>query len=408
MKLKIITITITILIQISLYSDTIYFWHSFRGEEKKAFEYASEIFNLKNESNNLHLKLVEIDPDTFLYKIEHLSNQKEKPDLIIWAHDKIGFWAEKKIILPIDDYVDFRLLSNFITSSINALKYGKEQKKLYGLPLSIECLTLFYNKKFLNEPPKTFNEFLNQAIKFTNITENKYGLVYELDNFYYHCIWLHSYGGQVFDENNKFVLNSNALVQSLKLTYAFLNTYKIVPTVPKGKSWWDLQIELFNNDKALFLISGPWVIGSLKNVNWGISVLPMFDNNTPIMPFLGVKAVYIINKKRDKKELENIMEALKFFTSEQAGIIMGNIGNYIPANVNSYKDEILNDDKIKIVIRDQAMNSVPMPNNIKMSNIWTIMNNKSIDEWGVIKKAQEGKIKFDDVPKIVEKEFYKK
>ncbi|HOK40270.1 MAG TPA: extracellular solute-binding protein [bacterium] len=385
-----------------LNADTVYLFHSFRGNDKKALEYIANIYNLKNPLTQV--KLLQNEPDTYLIQLEKNYDKNNGPDIFIWANDKIGYWVEKKIIIPIDEYIDFRFLNNFISSSLTALKYGKNKKLLYGLPFSIECLILFYNKNYLNKPPETFQEFLDSAIKFTNPKENKFGLVYEIDNFYFHALWVHSFNGRVFDENNKLIIDSEPLVESLKLTYSFLNVYKIVPEVPLGKSWWDYQLELFNDDRALFLISGPWIIGSFKKNNWAVSTFPKFGNNF-ISPFLGVKGIYVTNKKRTDNQLKNVIDVIKFFTSEQAGIIMGNIGGYIPANINSYKDEILNSDKVKVIIKDEAMNSIPMPNIPEMSIIWEIMNNKSLSELGLLKKAQSGLIKFNEILSYFKKEY---
>ena len=48
------------------------------------------------------------------------------------------------------------------------------QGKVYGIPLSVDSLALYYNKDLLNQagvanPPKTWNEFIDTAIKLTNV-----------------------------------------------------------------------------------------------------------------------------------------------------------------------------------------------------------------------------------------------
>ncbi len=53
------------------------------------------------------------------------------------------------------------------------------QEKIHGLPLSVDTLALFYNKDLLNQaeiinPPKTWQEFVEQSIKTTAINDAKW------------------------------------------------------------------------------------------------------------------------------------------------------------------------------------------------------------------------------------------
>lgn len=388
--------------------DEIYIWHSFRGNEKLALEYIEKIYNIKNEKNGIQVKLIEIGSEIILNEIETKPNYDTYPDIFIWAHDKIGLWVEEDLIIPLDDKFDFAFLSNFISTSVNSLNYVSNENRLYGLPISIECLVLYYNKDLLDEIPKNYNELLESAKRFNNPEENKFGLLYQIDNFYYHSLWLHSFKGRVFDENNNFIMTGEPIKKSLELIYNFRNKYKIVPNVALGTNWWEYKLNMFNNNNLLYVISGPWLLGSLSDkVNWGIMDFPKFDDNNHIMPFLGVKALFVTNKDRDEKRMNEIVDVLNFFSSERASIIMGNIGGYIPANLNAYNDDVLNSDENKLIIRNQAMRSVPMPNNKEMEKVWRIMQNESDDEadWGILKNVIEDRISINEATKEILKRF---
>jgi maltose-binding protein MalE len=148
-------------------------WHSFRGDEANALETVVATFN---EQNADKIRLVHLDGHRFTDEVESALAAGRGPDLMIWAHDKVGPWVEKGWITPIDDLVPADELEVFIPSCLNALKY---QGRLYGLPLSFETLILYYNKNLVSSPPKTTDELIEMARAATDTASGRYGLVYE-------------------------------------------------------------------------------------------------------------------------------------------------------------------------------------------------------------------------------------
>ena len=356
---------------------TVNLWHSFRGREAKALEYIADIYNLTH--NETQVKLVPLSADTFSFvtEIENAAGKPGSPDLFIWVNDKTGGWADKKKIIPVSDYIDFTFFSSFLNSSVKGLEY---KDKIYGLPLSIECLVLFYNKKFLGNPPATMQELIEQSKKFMNLNKNSFGLVYPLNDIYYHSIWLHAFGGRTLDSENKINLNTDSMRNSLKFVRKLKMEEKIIPDYNiTGENWWEYNHELFKSGRALFFISGPWSVGSLSDFDsWDVAALPEFEKGKPIMPFLGIKGVFLVKRNRTEKQLNACLDVMKHFASAESGIVLGNIGGYIPANLNSYNDDLLNSNKIAVTFRNQAVNSIPMPNHSNLSKVWTL--NTMLDE----------------------------
>ncbi|MBP7653410.1 extracellular solute-binding protein [Candidatus Dependentiae bacterium] len=379
---------------------TVNIWHSFRENEEKSLSYLVKKFNLIHPDYNVILKRV--DSDSFATIIENNYSKPDGPDIFIWAHDRLGDWAEKKIALPIGKLISFTVLSEYIKSSIKALTY---KNNLYGLPFSIECVALFYNKKHLSNPPVSFEQLVNQSESFIKSGNEKYGLLYAYDDYYFHSILLHSYGGATFTPDHKYNLDSAEMKKSLELS-SILFKKKIIPVVPEGKNLWDYQLSLFNNGNLLFLISGPWIIGSLKTKDWGVTVLPKFDDKHYMQPFLGVKGLFLTNKKRTDVLIKKIINVMEYLSSGESGAIMGNVGGYLPANITAYNDDVLKDNSAALVFRDQSIKSYPMPNIPEMSLIWKIMNNKSTLEFGILRLTQTGKINPENAVKKAKQQFY--
>jgi len=72
------------------------------------------------------------------------------PDIVAWAHDKVGEWADGGLIAPVevsDEYAD-----KFFPKAWQAVRHKQAH---WGYPIALETVTLIYNKKLLDGPPPT-------------------------------------------------------------------------------------------------------------------------------------------------------------------------------------------------------------------------------------------------------------
>jgi maltose/maltodextrin transport system substrate-binding protein len=72
------------------------------------------------------------------------------PDIVIWAHDKLGEWADAGLIAPVE--VSDELVNKFFRKSWQAVFH---HKWIWGYPIALETITLIYNKQLLDGPPPT-------------------------------------------------------------------------------------------------------------------------------------------------------------------------------------------------------------------------------------------------------------
>jgi maltose/maltodextrin transport system substrate-binding protein len=66
------------------------------------------------------------------------------PDIVIWAHDKLGEWADGGLIAPLELSKEF--LNKFCPKAWQAVLHDDW---IWGYPISLETETLIYNKKLL-------------------------------------------------------------------------------------------------------------------------------------------------------------------------------------------------------------------------------------------------------------------
>ena len=95
------------------------------------------------------------------------------PDMFIFAHDKVGVFAEMDILAPIEPLLAEDALANHLPMTLEAATYGGT---LYQLPLYFETLLFLYNERYMLEGsvPATTEE-LYQYMQ-ANTGRGRYGL----------------------------------------------------------------------------------------------------------------------------------------------------------------------------------------------------------------------------------------
>jgi len=357
-------------------------WHSYRADERKALEEVVSKFNATHAK--IQVNLLAVPNDAFPDKISAAVPQGKGPDLFIFAHDRLGDWAENKIIEPIDFWVDDALKKRFMPQTVAPLVY---RKSLYGLPMAFKSTALFYNKTLVPIPPKTTDELIAMAKKLTDKSKKQYGLVYENANFYHHSAWLFGFGGQVFDGAGKLALNTPQAVASLKFAQELRTRHGIVPEELSSV----LVTSLFNEGKAAMAINGPWFRGELKSgLNYGVAMLPTISQiNKPARPFMGSEALLMSTRSKNK---EAAFEVMTWLTDIESARIRLTVGKQTVANAAAYQGV---SDPMLQVFRAQLDQTVPMPNTPQMLMVWqpaTTALNKVVNGGGdpaaALKQAQ--------------------
>ena len=85
-------------------------------------------------------------PEGATDKFFHAARSGKGPDLMIWAHDRLGEWADAGLLLPIDPDPD--LLPRVFPKAWEAFTH---RGQLWGYPLAMESTGLIYNKALISE-----------------------------------------------------------------------------------------------------------------------------------------------------------------------------------------------------------------------------------------------------------------
>ncbi|MEN6476082.1 MAG: extracellular solute-binding protein [Syntrophaceae bacterium] len=340
-------------------------WHSYRGQEKVAFEKVVENFNRANALRKISVTTLAVPYDAYADKITAAIPRGKGPDVFIFAQDRLGGWIEAaNTVEPLDFYLDDAVKQRFLKSTTDAMTY---HGSIYGLPLNFKTLALIYNKALIKTPPKTSGELVKLAKKFTQPQAGRFGLAYWYSNWYYHAALMNAFGGRAFDPGPEPVLDNPENIKSLIYLLKWCNTDKIMPADPSTA----LVTTLFNTQKTPMVFNGPWFLGEIDaHIKYGVAVLPTIDEigGKPMRPWITVEGVYIALPSRHKEES---FAFATYITSVEAAKIMATIGRQLPANKAVYALPEIAGDPVLSAFRKQLDTAVPMPNFAEMTMMWS-------------------------------------
>jgi arabinogalactan oligomer/maltooligosaccharide transport system substrate-binding protein len=338
-------------------------WHSYRGAENDAFLKVVEQYNAAQPS--YHVTTLAVPYDAYPDKITAAVPRGKGPDVFIFAQDRMGGWVEAgNTIEPLDFFIEDDVRERFLPLSMDAMTY---RGTTYGLPLANKAITLIYNKAMVAEPPADSEALVRVAKQHTDTRAGRFGLVYAYSDFYYHAALMNAFGGAVFDEQGRPVIDQPANVRAVELMLEWLREDEILPEEPSVA----LITSLFNGGKAAMVFSGPWFLGEIdESIDYGLAKLPAIveAGGTPMKPWVTVEGVYVAAPSQHK---EGAYDFARYLTGVEAGRVMALEGGQTPANKAVYDIPEVEADPHLAAFREQLQSAQPMPNLPEMSLAWS-------------------------------------
>jgi arabinogalactan oligomer/maltooligosaccharide transport system substrate-binding protein len=380
--MKIIILLLLAFSYTNIFAKNITLWHAYRGKERKALENVAKVYE---KENNIKINLLAIPYDAFDKKLTASIPRMQGPDVFIFANDKIGNWAESGLIETLNYYFYNKkrlFLTLMFDTTIKAMVY---KNNLYAIPLAFKVPVLFYNKKYITTPPKTFEELIKISKEKMASNEGLFGLGYENTNFFFHSMFYFAFGGELFNDKKEVLINSEGAKKSYEYAkYLALET-KIMPEEITSA----VLTTLFNKDKLLFVINGPWFSAEIdQSVKYGVTAIPDIDDTHKAKPYMSNEGVFI-NKFSEKKE-ESI-KFIRFLSGLHGGKTRMLEGEQSVSVVGLYKnkDKMSEKDEKLVAFKLQAESSEPISNSPLMSYFWAPMTQS-------LKKVLEQNVKIDE------------
>lgn len=339
--------------------ERIFVWHSYRGAERAALKDLAQEWN--RTSPDSFVSLLGLPYEAYPNKLSSAIPRGQGPDIFIFAHERIGDWADSKLIRPWDDLLPADYQDRFLAPTVEAFRY---KGKHYGIPLSFKSVALIYNKKLVPDPPKTTLQMLRIASDLKYANSDVYGLAYEAGSFYHHACWLYGFGGRIFDKEGNLRLNGPGVVRSYEFADELIRT-GVIPKEPTSV----LVSQLFNEGRAGMVINGPWFLGEIDpKIDYGVAPLPVvLETGLPARPFLTVEGVLLSAYSKNEKKAAQFARFLAVGMGAKKRLQQG---RQLVAEKKIYESpDILLDDALT-QFKAQAQQAVPMPNDPRMRVVW--------------------------------------
>jgi multiple sugar transport system substrate-binding protein len=250
--------------------DTLEFW-MYQPADAKAAQTYDQLRAEFEKANNVTVKLVQIPKDDYNTKLSTALSGGGGPDAGYLDQPLVARYALDGTIaaLPAGTIDE----SAFYAGALNTNRVGG---KLYGLPLDHTTIALFYNKKLIPTPPKTWTELKDMSAAVHQANPGIAGIVVPKGDGYGAWMWpgfVASAGGTLLDESNKKVLlDSKPAVDALSLWVDLL------PSSPRKITD---SAKAFETGHAAMTITGPWDVTAIKDqfpdLSFGVAPLPYRD-----------------------------------------------------------------------------------------------------------------------------------
>ncbi len=256
---------------------TLAYWHGLTGGDGPIMKKLTDAFT--KEHPTIKITTTPIAWAQYYEKLPAAVSQGKGPDVAIMHADTLATNAARQVVQPLDDVAKALGLAEADFAPI-AWRAGQYKDQRYSIPLDIHPAGLYYNKTVMEKvgldpekPPTTGDELLTmldtakskgvQGMWVSAISAN--GLLAQTI--------LYQYGGRmVADDGSSLEFASDAAVSAINwLKDLIKNGYS------PDKAAGDGDYVSFNNDKAMFMFNGPWMVTPLngnKKLKWGAAPVP--------------------------------------------------------------------------------------------------------------------------------------
>ena len=282
---------------------------------------------------DLGLKVTIETPENITDSFPIAAQAGKGPDFVIWAHDKVGEWADAGLVSPVE--APHKFVEKFFQKSWRAVMH---REGIWGYPIALETVTLIYNKALLNGPPPLqLNQLgpIDQAMK-----RNHPGVItilWDPRSAYYTWAILASGGGFVFGRNGTDYDLKNVGVATPGAVDALTEIVDLMRAgiIPKICPYSETE-ELMGQGKLAMMISGPWAWSNLiqKGIDFGLGQIPGVNGKVG-RPFVGVSVAYL-NRSSPNQDLAKEFIERYLLTDDGLAAMDGAKPIGIPALISLY------------------------------------------------------------------------
>ena len=299
-------------------------------------------------------RFVEIYPDTTILRFAVPADQLVDryrmraamglgPDLLILPSGQIGPLAEEQLIQDLTPYAPDT--SALYAKAVVRTHY---EDRLYGLPLALDTMVLYYDRDQVETPARTLDELLTEA-------SAGHGLAMPVD--FQHSFWgIKAFGGELIDEEGRIILDQGGFANWLGwLRIAQENEMVFLTADPQAAR------QLFETGRVSYYVGASRELPHLREALGvelvGTAQLPAGPVG-PAGPLLESQ-VMVLNASSSAGQSELALHLARFLTGVEQQTRLARETSTIPANALVRVDARLNPATAAFLAQIQTAVAVP-------------------------------------------------
>lgn len=260
-------------------------WHGYQDTEGEVFK--SLVAQYNSEHPDVKISELYSSNDLVLQKVLTAVRGGSAPDVAYM----FGSWSPN--IAQIPQVVDMAgevsgqdwNWDDFYQAERDAATVGD---KVVGVPALVDNLAIVYNRTLFAEagvapptPEWTWDDFRAAAAKLTNPAKGQYGWLIPADGsedtVWHYVPMLWEAGGDLLtSDDTKAAFNSEAGVRALETLQQMAVTDKSLYLDTTNEN----GPKLMNSGKVAMLVTGPWDLSQLSDIDYGVQVMPTYAGSS--------------------------------------------------------------------------------------------------------------------------------
>lgn len=345
---------------------TLVLWHAKQDAEGDALLSLIDAFQAANP--DITIEQVYNPSGTLQDSFIAAAGSGEGPDMIIWANDPVGQWANAGLIADITAEVNEELLAQATDSAWGTFTFNDS---IYGIPFSAKTLAFFYNRALVPDAPETWAEVLEISEELAE--DGLTGLAFQ-PGFFHSAGFLFSLGGALMDAegNAAFAPDTEGAAAMDAYLQFHQDMYNLSQDPDSGV---DVSGESpnpgFQQGTVAMVYDGIWNLAQFESDlgdDLGVALMPALDNGEVPALFAQTEGFYA-NANLTEAEMDAFIAWGEFVTSEAGQIIAVEQGGLLPVNpAVEVASENLQ------VFADQFALGTPFPNREELGAFWAPMD----------------------------------
>ncbi len=335
--------------------NAILLWHNLPEPEATAF--ANVIDRYRRATPGIDI-IVQPQGPTIEDEFVRATRSGLGPDLLLTNSANVALLANANALRPIDEQVNAEQRQRYLTVAMQTLRYDDA---LYGLPVAIDTLVLYYHRALVERPPTTVDQLLQAASGGQRVLMNSQ---------FTDAIWsARAFGVDLFDSAGEpqdataGIANWLTWMEQVRDTPGFItddNTEALRNRFLEG----DIPYYI-GHARELNLLS------SVLGADLGVAQLPAGPAGSA-GPLLTTTTL-LFNAMSSPNQLALALDLARFITSSDQQAAMMREANIVPANIRTRISEGLYPEVA--TVEAQARTAIPWYNDADIQAVYTVLAN---------------------------------